>query len=103
MAVLRSTGSVTRLSRQLAAATSSATEVLEDLRAVAPGTLASSGVYPDVAGPAGTTIHQRYVVSAIPGTSTALLITASATFADDEDATNHTVTLQLVRTTLEKL
>jgi len=103
MALIRTTSRVNRIARQLASATSCAVQVMEDLRATDLTTLGTSGAYPDVVASDGTTYHQAYTVANIAGTSTVVLITSTATFADDVDGSTHTASLQLARTTLEKL
>ncbi len=103
IALLRTTGRVTRLARQLATATSAAGQVMEDLRASDLMTLPASGAYADVVGSDGTTYHQSYTVAPLGGSATVRLLTATATFADEDDGAAHTVSLQLVRTTMEKL
>jgi type IV pilus modification protein PilV len=103
MAVLRTTGRANRLARQLSGATACATQILEDVRATDPSKLGTSGTYADQVASDGTTYHRRYAVATIPTASTVVMITATATFNDDVDGSLHTASLQLIRTTKEKL
>lgn len=103
MAVLRTTGRANRLARQLSGATACATQIVEDLRATDPSTLGSTGTYADIVASDGTTYHKSYTVAAVPTLATVVMITATATFNDDFDGSLHTASLQLLRTTREKL
>ena len=103
MAVLRTTGRANRLARQLSGATACATQIMEDLRATDPSKMGASGTYADLVASDGTTYHKSYSMAAIPTSTTVVMITATATFNDDVDGTLHTASLQLIRTTKEKL
>lgn len=103
VAVLRTTGRANRLARQLSGATACATQIIEDVRATDPSKLGSTGTYADLVASDGTTYHKTYSVAAVPTSATVVMITATATFNDDYDGSLHTASLQLIRTTKEKL
>jgi prepilin-type N-terminal cleavage/methylation domain-containing protein len=103
VSLVGSTARANRLGRQLTTAGTYASQVIEDLRATKTDSLGASGTFPDLTTSDGTVFRRGYTVSAVAGAGSAVLITATVTFADDTDGQDHTTVLQLVRTTQEKL
>jgi type IV pilus modification protein PilV len=92
-----------RVSRELDRARVLAAEVMEDVRAKDIST-DTGGSYPNVTTSDGVTYRRAYTVAAVSGSPTMRLITVTVTFAENDNPDDeHSATLQMLRTTQEKL
>ncbi len=92
-----------RLSRGLERAKVYAGQVMEDLRGKPGDSIATAGTYPDVVTPDGVTYTRSYTKTGVTGSTGLSLITVTATFTDDSDGSQHSASLQMVRTAGEIL
>ncbi len=101
MALQATTVRGNRMSRELERARVYATAIMEDLRQKDGATL-TGGTLEDVTTDDGVTYQRSYSVSGVAGNLR--LITVQVTFHENgEESETHTATLQMIRTTLEKM
>ncbi len=118
MALQMTTVKGNRQSRELDRAVDLVAQVMEDLRGIKtcklvvtcgttcdPPTAGNScPVYPDITTSDGVTYQRSYSAVPIAGQATLVLVTATVTYADDQDNTiTHTQAMQMIRTTVESL
>ena len=95
-----------RVSRQLERARVLAVQLMEDLRGTPVASLGGVGehAYDTVTPTEGVTYTRSYDLELVVGSADLVLLTAKATFPDDQDETvTHAAALQMIRTKQENL
>jgi prepilin-type N-terminal cleavage/methylation domain-containing protein len=104
MALQATTVRANRLSRELERARVYAMSMMEDLRGKDLMALSSPTTLDDIVTEDGVTYSRVYTIGSVSGSTNLRLITVTVTYAENgNSADTHSASMQMVRTTLEKL